>query len=220
MSRPRAGVARRSRPRPRRGAAGSGGCQRARPRAGASRPPTRAGRERASPSLGATAFGPERMHVAEDTFAELVPGARESEGRVRVQALEAAGATGAADAEVERRSSVAAGLAGGELVTDAPLLGVGTGATVGKRGLGVDTRAPALDAAVRLEPRDGRDEVAAGDVVRRRERLPVGCVRLLLSHRRAAEGAADDDAAERARLAPELARDDLAISLSVHAAAN
>ena len=63
------------------------------------------------------------------------------------------------------------------------------------------------------------DEVAAGDVVRRRERLAVGRVRVLLGHRRAPERAADDDAAERARLASDLLRDGGAVGVSVHAAA-
>src|SRR6202008_628992 len=121
-----------ARPRPGGGPAGNGGDHRARPRAGGSRPPTRAVRERASPSLGATAFGPERIHVGEDTFTALVPGPRERERRVRMQALRAAGATAAGDAEIERRSAVAAGLAGGELATDAALLGVGAGAAVGE----------------------------------------------------------------------------------------
>ena len=70
---------------------------------------------------------------------------------------------------------------------------------------------PALDAAGRLEPRDRGDEVAARHVVRRRERLAVGVVRALLGDRRPAERAADGDAAERARLAADLSRDDRAV---------
>ena len=83
----------------------------------------------------------------------------------------------------------------------------------------VGARRPALDAAGGLEPRDRRDEMAARDVVRRRERLAVGCVRVLLGDGRAAERAADDDAAEGARLPSELPRDGGAVGVSAHAAA-
>ena len=62
--------------------------------------------------------------------------------------------------------------------------------------------------AGRLEARDGGDEVPAREVVRGRERLAVGGVRILLGHRREPPRAARDDAAEGAWLAPELARDD------------
>ena len=75
--------------------------------------------------------------------------------------------------------------------------------------------APPLDYARGLEARHGRDEVAAREVVGRREGLTAGAVRVLLGHRRAAPGAAGDDAPEGSRLAAELACDEGAV---VHAA--
>ena len=86
----------------------------------------------------------------------------------------------------------------------------------GELRLGARGLAPALDAAGGLEPRYGGDEMRAREVVRRRERLAVGSVRALLGHRRRAERAPDGDAAERARLAPELTRDDGSISVGDH----
>ena len=55
---------------------------------------------------------------------------------------------------------------------------------------------------------DGRDEVTARDVELRRERATVLVERSLLGDGRAPERAADGDAYERARPAPELALDD------------
>jgi hypothetical protein len=47
--------------------------------------------------VGAAAVGPERLDLGHDPLAELVPGPRERERRVGVQALQPAGARLAAD---------------------------------------------------------------------------------------------------------------------------
>ena len=54
--------------------------------------------------------------------------------------------------------------------------------------------APALDTAHGLEPRDGRDQVAAGQVVGRREGIAGAVVRRLLGDGRGAERTTRDDA--------------------------
>src|SRR5204862_7768954 len=77
---------------------------------------------------------------------------------------------------------------------------------------------PALDAACGLETRDRLHEIPARDVVGRGERLAVRVVWALLGDGRPAERAADGDAAERARLAADLLRDDRAVCVSAHAA--
>ena len=76
--------------------------------------------------------------------------------------------------------------------------------------------APALDAAGGFEARHGCDEMPAGEVIRRGERLTIGGVGALLSDGRCAEGTPHGNAAERARLAPELARYDGSISVGDH----
>jgi hypothetical protein len=132
---------------------------------------------------------------------------------VRVQALQRAGATRAADAEVERGATVTAGRAGRELAADRALLLVSLRPALGKLRILRGRARPAFDTADALEPGDCGDEVAARDVVRRRERLTVGVVRLLLGDRGTAERAADDHAFEGTRLTAELAGDDGAISI-------
>jgi hypothetical protein len=77
---------------------------------------------------------------------------------VRVQAFEAAAPLGAADAGVERGAAVRAGCAGGELVTDPPLLLVRRGEAGCELRVGGDRLRPALDAAGGLEPGERRDE--------------------------------------------------------------
>ena len=136
-----------------------------------------------------------------------------------VKAFERAGVrTGAADAEVERRAAVAAGFVAREFAADPALLVVRARAALHELGVCVRPCRPAFDTAAGLEAGHGGDEVAAGQVVRRRERLAIRCVRMLLGHRRQSERAPDDDALERARLAAELPRDD--VGVSVHAAAS
>ena len=130
-------------------------------------------RPRAPTLVQAAAVRPQRVELGDDALAELVAGAREREAGVGVQALERAAAAGAADAEVERGAAVTAGLAGRELAADDARLLVGGGEARRELGVVVRGRRPALDAARRLEPRDRSDEVAARDVVRRRERLAV-----------------------------------------------
>src|SRR5204862_8112777 len=122
-------------------------------------------------SLRAAPFGPAGLDLREDALAELVAWSGESEGCVRVEALEAAGPPRAADAVVERRAAVVPSLAAGELSAQTALLLVAGGEARGERRLGAHRLAPALDASCSLEPRNGSDEVAAGEVVGRRERL-------------------------------------------------
>ena len=71
--------------------------------------------------------------------------------------------------------------------------------------------APALDPAGGLEPGDGGDQVAAGEVEGRRKGIAAAVVRRLDRYGRRAERAADGDAQERARLAAQLALDDGAV---------
>src|SRR5579875_2916303 len=168
-SAPRACAARRGSARPAPRAGRSGAARRAGTRAGARPPPTPAERPRPS-SLGqrrrsAAALRPERVELRDDPLAEEVARPRESERRVRVQALEAAAAARAADAEVERGAAVLRrGVrARRELVAQTALLGVGRRQTRRQLGIGADGVAPALDAAGGLEARDRRDEMAARD---------------------------------------------------------
>src|SRR5688572_32454297 len=95
----------------------------------------------------------------------------EREGGVRMEALEPFRTPGTADAELQRCALVAAGLAPGELTAHSALL-LGCALEALRKG-GVDRNlgAPALDSSGGLEPGDLRDEVRAGHVVGRRERL-------------------------------------------------
>ena len=112
---------------------------------------------------------------------------------------------------VERRAVIGSRPARRELAAD-PLLQRGRRVEVGRQlGARGDGGAPALDAAGRLEPGDGGDEVAAGEVVGRRERGALGVVRLLLGDGGEAERAAGRDPAERPGAPADLALDDVAI---------
>jgi hypothetical protein len=115
-----------------------------------------------------------------------------------VQALEPAGARLAAEPGIE-------------LGAKAPLLLVGALKARPQARVLASALAPALDTARRLDARELRDELRAREPVRRRERLARLVVRRLLGYRRAAEGAADGNAAERPRRASELALDDLPV---------
>src|SRR5581483_4972460 len=202
-----------------RGAAGSGADRRGRrPRGGGGPPPTPGGRRRPrSLAQCAAPLGPERLDLRDDPRPELVAGTGERVGGVGVQALQAAAPARAGDAEVERGAAVPSLLPAGELAAHAALLLVGGGEARRELRLGAHGLAPALDPSRRLEPRHGGDEVAAREVVRRRERLAAGRVRALRDRRRA-ERTTDDDAAERTRLPPELARDEGPISVRGHGA--
>ena len=98
----------------------------------------------------------------------------------------------------------------GKLRAQAALLVVAALEALAQVGILAGSR-PALDAAAGLEPRDRRDQMRAGQVVGRRERLARLVERGLLGDRRPAERAADGDAAERARGPAELALDDRAV---------
>ena len=128
-----------------------------------------------------------------------------------MEALERAGVAGAADPEGERVARVGARLARGELAPDRDLLRRGPLELVAERRIVCDRRGPPLDPAHGLEPGDGGDEMAAGEVVGRRERLPARAVGSLLGDGRATPGAACDDPPEGAGLTAELERDDGAI---------
>jgi len=164
----------------------------------------------------AAAVRPQRRDLGDDPLPELVARARERERRVRVQALERTGASGAADAELEGRTAVPAGLPCGEPGADAALLLVPRGAARCELVVGRDRPRPAVDAAGRLDPRDGGDEPAARHVVRRRKRLALGVVRALLGDRWTTERAANGDAPKCARLTPDLAAYDRTVVVSVH----
>ena len=117
---------------------------------------------------------PASRHLGEHGLAEPVSGAGERESHVGVKALERAGVARAADPQVERGAAVRTGLAGRELVPQSLLLRGRPHEVVAQGRVGGDGVAPALDPARGLQPRDGRDEVPAGEVVRRREGLAVG----------------------------------------------
>ena len=148
--------------------------------------------------FAAAAGGPERLHLGEDPLAELVARPREREGRVGMEALEPAGSRLAADPAGKLGPQAA-------LLLVAPLEALGQGRILA----GKPTEA--LDASGRLEPRDRRREMPAGDPVAGRERLARFVERGLLGHRWQAEGAADGYPAERARGPAELALNDRAI---------
>src|SRR4051812_50112413 len=82
----------------------------------------------------AAAIRPQRVELGDDALAERVAGPGECEGCVRVQAFDRSGAPGAADAELERRAGVAAGLAGRELAAERTLVGIGSGAAPRQHG--------------------------------------------------------------------------------------
>ena len=138
-------------------------------------------------------------------------------GGVGVQALEPARVGAAGDPELERGAVVPPGLPGRELPAEAPLLVGGALEVGGQLGIALELRAPALDAARRLQPRDRGHELRAGEVVRGRERVARVVVRRLLRDRGRAEGAARRYAKERARRAAELSLDERAV---IHPAAD
>src|SRR6266545_3907649 len=89
---------------------------------------------------------PERRGVDEDSVAERVPGPCEREGRVGVQALEAAHPPGTADSTRQLRAELA-------------LLVMCAGEARPELGVGGSSSRPALDAARGFEPRKLRAEV-------------------------------------------------------------
>ena len=99
----------------------------------------------------------------------------------------------------------------GERLSDLTLLLGGAVEIGGELGVALHLLAPALDAARRLEPRDRRDELRAGEVVRRRKRVAGVVVRRLLGHRGRSEGAAGDYAEERAGPSAKLSLDERAV---------
>src|SRR5690242_18149350 len=105
-----------------------------------------------------------------------------------VEALQAAGSLRAADPA-------------GKLGPQVLLLLVRARETLGQLRLPADPLAPALDAAGGFEARDRGDEVLAGDVEGRRERVPVDVAGPLLGDCRPAVRATNGHAAEGARTA-------------------
>ena len=95
-----------------------------------------------------------------------------------------------------------------------PLLHGGCRVEVGAQGGALcDGRAPALDAAGRLEPGDGGYEMRAGEVVGRGEGGAFGVVGLLLGHGGEAIRAASRDPAKCSGAPADLALDGVAIIL-------
>ena len=134
---------------------------------------------------------------------------------MRVEALELGRVARAADAGVERGTVIGARAPRRERASDAPLRSGRLRQIRRQLRARRDRGAPALDTPARLEARDRRDQVAAGEVVGGRERRSRVVVRLLLGDGREAERAAGGDAAERPGAPADLALDDVAI---VHAA--
>ena len=118
-----------------------------------------------------------------------------------MQALQAAGTIGSADAARKLRTKRA-------------LLGVRPCEARAKLGIPLGGGRPALHAAARLDTRDLRAEVPARQPELRRKRRPAVVERRLLGDCGQTERAANGDSAERARRAAELALDDCAV---VHA---
>src|SRR5262245_21316229 len=141
--------------------------------------------------LRSAALGrPERLwQFRNDSLTELIARIGQGERSMRVQALEAPRVAGATDPELERRPAIRPRAAGGELAPYPALLLARLVQAPGEVWMVLDPLAPRLHAAGSLEPRDGGDEVAAREVVRRRERLALRVVRLLLGDGRAAEWA-------------------------------
>src|SRR5262249_46153104 len=123
------------------------------------------------------------------------PGAGQRERRVRVEALEAAGA---------RRAAHAAG----ELRPELLLLGMRAREAGAEVGVELGGVRPALDAAGGLEPRDRRGEMAAREPELGRERFAALVERRLLDDGGGAVRAAHRHPAEGARLPAELPLDD------------
>src|SRR5262249_1818258 len=190
--------------RPRRGRATN-------PGSGDNRLPTHCERHRVQlpsarqyPSRRATNLRPEWVELGDNPVAEVVARAREREGDVGMQALEAACAGArAADPKVELRP-------------DATLFVVRTFEARMEFGILRSRMRPAFDAARGLEPRDDSDEVRARQPEGGRERVAGLVERRLLSHGRTAERAADDDAPECTRRPAQLTLDGGAIAFIVH----
>src|SRR4051794_18452257 len=101
----------------------------------------------------ATVPGPQRAELLDDPLAEQVAGPGEREGRVRVQALEAARAARAGDPAVEPGS-----LAVGEPAPDRALFLVRPLEARCELGVLARDARPALHAARRLDARERRHE--------------------------------------------------------------
>jgi hypothetical protein len=142
---------------------------------------------------------------------ELVPRACQREGHVSVEAFELARVARASDPERERFTVVATFLFPGELPSQVALLLGRMVHAPSQLWIMLEPTAPALDAACRFHPRDCRDQMRAGEVVRGRERLARPAVRRLLGYRRAPERAPDGHAPECPRRAAELPCDDGAV---------
>jgi len=125
-----------------------------------------------------------------------------------------AGRASSADTEAERRPSVRPSHLPRKLGSDSALLPrrMLEGSRQGR--IGGNGSAPSLHASGGLDAGDRGDEVSAREVVGRRERCPVGVVRVLLRHRRKPVGAPNRDPSKCARRATELPGDDGSI---VHA---
>src|SRR5919201_6365767 len=141
---------------------------------------------------------PERIHLREDSLPQLVPGPGQREGRVRVQALEAAAARLPADAARQLGSQTA--------LFRVPPLGARA-----QGGIILRQTSPARDSARSLEPRDGGHEVWTGQVVGGREGRPRFVVWSLLGHRRVPIGAANGHAPKGPRRPANLKLDDLPV---------
>lgn len=148
--------------------------------------------------LGRAAFsrGPELLELDEDPLAELVPGSRESERRVGVQALQPGGASLTANPA-------------GELGPQAALVFAAALSACAKLGILPREPAPTLHPSPRLDPRERGNQMRAGQVVRRRERLARLVERRLLGNRRTSERTAHGDAPEGPWRPSELALDNL-----------
>src|SRR6478672_9856538 len=103
-----------------------------------------------SRSVGAAAVvRPHSPQLREDTIAELVPAARERVGGVRVEALQAAAARGAADADVE-------------LGPETALVGIRRLEALAELRILTRERRPPFDPARGLEPRERGHELRTG----------------------------------------------------------
>jgi len=157
--------------------------------------------------VGAAAFseraadGPEGLELRHDTLAQLVTWLSKREGNVCVEALELTANADAGNSQPQRGAAVDERVRRSrQLLTPAALLTVGSPQAPGEPSVVSHRFAPTLDPARRLKPRNGRDEMRAGEVEAGRKGRAVVVIRPLLGYRGRSERAANGGAEKRSRL--------------------
>ena len=141
----------------------------------------------------AAALGrPQRPELSDDPVCELVAGMCQTEGDVRVQALEPG------------RAGPRTTYTGLELGPQATLLRVRARDAPSELGIELERARPALDPAGGLQPRHPRHELRTAQPVRRGKRIAAIVERRLLHDGRSPEWTAHDNTTKRAWAASEL----------------